>query len=104
MGLIQKYDKILTNGTDSASLNSMYAIPLNLLVLLHVISLTSLTLPTDEKNSSKSLALILCESCIQKTVRRSLSSGGRSSSLGSRPLDLDRCSLPSFSLLFSLDL
>lgn len=49
---------LLTNGTDSASLNSIYAIPLNLLVLLHVISLTSLTLPTDEKNSSKSLALI----------------------------------------------
>lgn len=53
--------------------------PLNLLVLLHVISLTSLTLPTELKNSSKSLALILCDSCITNTVLASLSSGLSSS-------------------------
>lgn len=53
--------------------------PLNRFVLLHVISLTSRTLPTLEKNSSKSLARILCDSCMQKTVLASRSSGLKSS-------------------------
>lgn len=57
----------------------MYAIPLNRRVLLHVINLTSRTLPTAEKNSSKSLARILADNCMQNTVRASLSSGARSS-------------------------
>lgn len=92
----------LTSGTDSASLNSIYAIPLNLLVLLHVISLTSRTLPTDEKNSSRSLARMRCESCMQNTVRKSLSSGGSSSSFDSKPRDLERYSVAgSLSMLFS---
>lgn len=54
--------------------------PLNLLVLLQMINLTSLILPTDEKNSSTSRALTRCESCMMNTVRASLSSGvsGRS--------------------------
>ena len=42
-----------------------------------------LTFPTDEKNSSKSLARILADSCMQNTVRASLSSGVIS---GSPPL------------------
>lgn len=57
----------------------MYAIPLKRLVLLHVIRRTSRTLPTLEKNSSRSRALIRCDSCIQNTVRASLSSGVSSS-------------------------
>lgn len=36
-----------------------------------------LTFPTAEKKSSRSRALILAASCIQKTVRASLSSGVR---------------------------
>lgn len=36
-----------------------------------------LTFPTAEKKSSRSLALILAASCMQKTVRASLSSGVR---------------------------
>lgn len=71
-----------TNDTDSGSLNSMQAMPLKRLVLLHVIILTSLTLPTEEKNSSKSLALIRCDSCITNTVLASRSSGDRSSNTG----------------------
>lgn len=35
------------------------------------------TFPTAEKKSSRSLALILAASCMQKTVRASLSSGVR---------------------------
>lgn len=73
------FSLVLTSGTLSGSLNSMYAMPLNLLVLLHVINLTSLTLPTELKNSSRSLARILCDNCIQNTVRASLSSGLNSS-------------------------
>lgn len=69
----------LTNGTDSGSLNSIYAIPLKRFVLLHVIKRTSRTFPTLEKNSSKSRARIRCESCIQNTVRASRSSGLKSS-------------------------
>lgn len=38
---------------------------------------SSFTFPTVEKNSSKSLGLILAASCIQNTVRASLSSGVR---------------------------
>lgn len=53
--------------------------PLNLFVLLHVINRTSLTLPTLEKNSSKSRARILWDNCIQNTVRASRSSGSKSS-------------------------
>lgn len=56
----------------------MYAIPLNRFVLLHVISRTSRTFPTLEKNSSKSLARIRCDNCMQNTVRASRSSGSRS--------------------------
>jgi len=37
------------------------------------------TFPTEEKNSSRSLALILCDNCIQNTVRASRSSGDSSS-------------------------
>jgi hypothetical protein len=37
------------------------------------------TFPTEEKNSSRSLALILCDNCIQNTVRASRSSGESSS-------------------------
>lgn len=70
----------LTNATDSAFLNSMYAIPLKRLVLLHVINRTSRTLPTLEKNSSRSRARIRCDNCIQKIVRESLSSMSISSS------------------------
>lgn len=69
----------LTSGTDSGSLNSMYAIPLKRFVLLHVINRMSRTLPTLEKNSSKSRDRIRCDSCMQKTVRASRSSGLRSS-------------------------
>lgn len=56
--------------------------PLKRLVLLQVIIRTSLTLPTEEKNSSRSRALMRCDNCIQKTVRASLSSGERSSTMG----------------------
>ena len=49
--------------------------PLNRLVLLHTIKRTSLILPTDEKNSSTSLARTLCDSCMTKMVRASRSSG-----------------------------
>lgn len=58
----------------------MYAIPLNRFVLLHVIKRTSRTLPTLEKNSSKSRARTRCDSCIQKIVRASRSSRSISSS------------------------
>ena len=68
-------------GTDSISRNSTYAMPLNRLVLLQTINLTSVTLPTAVKKSSTSLALTVCFSCIQKTVRASLSSGVSSGSL-----------------------
>jgi hypothetical protein len=37
------------------------------------------TFPTEEKNSSRSLALILWDNCIQNTVRASRSSGESSS-------------------------
>ena len=87
----------LTKATLSGSLNSMYAIPLNLLVLLQTINRTSLTLPTELKNSSKSLARILCDNCITKTVLASLSSG-LSSSTGEferSPIG-DRPRLPNF--------
>lgn len=57
----------------------MYAIPLNLFVLLQVIRRTSRTLPTLEKNSSRSRARIRCDNCMQNTVRASRSSGLRSS-------------------------
>lgn len=57
----------------------MYAMPLNRFVLLHVINLISRTLPTLEKNSSKSRDRIRWDSCIQKTVRASRSSGLKSS-------------------------
>ncbi len=57
----------------------MYAMPLNRFVLLHVINLISRTLPTLEKNSSKSRDRIRCESCMQNTVRASRSSGLKSS-------------------------
>ena len=67
--------KPLTNGTDSRSLNSTYAMPLNLRVLLHTISLASLTLPTLDMKSSRSLARHLALSCMQNTVRASRSSG-----------------------------
>lgn len=70
----------LTSGTDSAFLNSMYAIPLKRFVLLHVINRTSRTLPTALKNSSRSRARIRCDNCIQKIVRESLSSISTSSS------------------------
>lgn len=53
--------------------------PLKRLVLLHLMSLTSRTFPTDEKNSSRSLALILWDNCMQNTVRISRSSGVSSS-------------------------
>lgn len=59
--------------------------PLKRLVLLHTIILTSLTLPTELKNSSRSLARILWESCMTKTVLASLSSGLKSSK-GEEPL------------------
>ncbi len=49
--------------------------PLNLLVLLQTISLTSLILPTAEKNSSTSLARHRCDSCMTKMVLASRSSG-----------------------------
>lgn len=49
--------------------------PLERLVRGSVISLTSRTLPTDAKNSSRSLGRILAASCMQKTVRLSRSSG-----------------------------
>lgn len=52
--------------------------PLNRLVLLHVINRTSRTFPTLEKNSSKSLARIRCDNCMQNTVRASRSSGSKS--------------------------
>lgn len=51
---------------------------MNRFVLLHVIKRTSRTLPTLEKNSSKSRARIRCDNCIQNTVRASRSSGSRS--------------------------
>lgn len=60
----------------------MYAIPLKRLVLLQVISRTSRTLPTELKNSSKSLARIRCDNCIQNIVLASRSSGLISSSGG----------------------
>jgi hypothetical protein len=47
------------------------------------------TLPTDEKNSSRSLALTLCESCMQKTVLASLSSGVNSSNLEKTKFRID---------------
>lgn len=53
--------------------------PLKRFVLLHVIRRTSRTLPTLEKNSSKSRARILCDNCMQKTVRASRSSASKSS-------------------------
>lgn len=77
----------------------MYAIPLNRRVLLHVMSLTSRTLPTAEKNSSKSRARILWESCIQNTVRASLSSGAKSST----PLELASPPFPATPRLASRD-
>jgi len=43
----------LTKGTDSGSLNSTYAIPLNLLVLLHVINLTSRTCNINTLHTTK---------------------------------------------------
>lgn len=70
----------LTSDTDSEFLNSMYAIPLNRFVLLHVIKRTSRTLPTLEKNSSKSRARTRCDNCMQKIVRASRSSRSISSS------------------------
>lgn len=79
---------LLTNGTLSGSLNSIYAMPLNLRVLLQVINLTSLTLPTLEKKSSRSRALILWLSCIQNTVLASLSSGLSSSAVDLYPKPL----------------
>lgn len=71
---------VRTSGTDSAFLNSTYEIPLNRFVLLQVIKRTSRTFPTLEKNSSKSRALIRCDSCMQKMVRESRSSMSISSS------------------------
>lgn len=67
--------------------------PLKRRVLLQTINLTSLILPTEEKNSSTSLALTRCDSCITKIVRASLSSGvrlmsGDRSFLGSGEADL----------------
>lgn len=53
--------------------------PLKRLVLLHTIILTSRTLPTELKNSSRSLERILWDSCITKTVLASRSSGLSSS-------------------------
>lgn len=97
----------IASGTEEASTNSMYAMPFDLLEFLSEIILTSLTctekqrwfqlfvehteylithnsnlknrltFPTAEKKSSRSRALILAASCIQKTVRASLSSGVR---------------------------
>lgn len=97
----------IASGTEEASTNSMYAIPFDLLEFLSEIILTSLTyrrqsedlkhcsyvqthwtihdnnfknqltFPTAEKKSSRSRALILAASCMQKTVRASLSSGVR---------------------------
>ena len=43
--------------------------------ITRLMSLEIFTLPTDEKNSSKSRGRILAASCIQKTVRASRSSG-----------------------------
>lgn len=40
-------------------------------------TINQLTFPTAEKKSSRSRALILAASCMQKTVRASLSSGVR---------------------------
>lgn len=54
--------------------------PLKRFVLLHVIKRTSRTLPTLEKNSSKSRARTRCDNCIQKMVRASRSSSSVSSS------------------------
>lgn len=77
---LQSYENVrLTSGTDSGSLNSMYAMPLKRFVLLHVIKRTSRTLPTLEKNSCKSRARIRCDNCIQNTVRASKSSSVTSS-------------------------
>lgn len=96
----------IARGTEVASTNSTYAIPLDLREFLSEIILTSrtfmkeegnklltqsigggpqkhnlngaaLTLPTAEKNSSRSLGLILAASCMQNTVRASLSSALR---------------------------
>lgn len=53
---------------------------MNRFVLLHVIKRTSRTFPTLEKNSSKSLARIRCDNCMQKIVRESRSSISISSS------------------------
>lgn len=58
----------LTSGTADLSVNSMYAIPFDLLEFLSEIMRTSDTCPTFEKNSSKSLGLIFLASCIQNTV------------------------------------
>ena len=49
--------------------------PLKRLVLLHTINRTSLILPTEEKNSSTSLARTLWDNCMTKIVRASRSSG-----------------------------
>lgn len=54
--------------------------PLKRFVLLHVINRTSRTLPTLEKNSSKSRARTRCDNCIQNIVRASRSSSSVSSS------------------------
>lgn len=58
--------------------------PLERLVRGSVMSLTSRTLPTDAKNSSKSLGLILAASCMQNTVRLSRSSGVNSGDFSRR--------------------
>ena len=49
--------------------------PLKRLVLLQTINRTSLILPTEEKNSSTSLARTLWDNCMTKMVRASRSSG-----------------------------
>lgn len=94
----------IASGTEDASTNSMYAMPFDRLEFLSEIILTSLTygdkrdclrdvsclksvrtlpqenqltFPTAEKKSSRSRARILAASCMQKTVRASLSSGVR---------------------------
>jgi len=97
----------IASGTDDDSTNSMYAIPFDLREFLSEIIRTSLTcggktvklleivptrtlvgfckpgvespltFPTAEKKSSRSRALILAASCMQNTVRASLSSGVR---------------------------
>lgn len=67
----------MARGTDWISTNSTYAIPFDLREFLSEIILTSRTLPTAEKKSSKSRGRMRAASCIQNTVRASRSSGDK---------------------------